>query len=179
MGLVLCGANYLEVNSVVSDVLSDINDKYGYILAMPKRRHSSFWLHKPKQNRFPRFVTPKKNISATATPRKNTSSAFKRLNTPESLSKCSKKKKNHIYANPSPKVISENIIYDEVEETISETSKEYINIATDKKVIEKLTEAGLLYHFTLFFGLVKKQKNICPGKLIFYSPCCTRSFGEV
>ena len=74
---------------------------------------------------------------------KNTSSAFKRLDTPESLSKRSKK--FHIYANPSPKVISENITYDEVKETISETSKEYINIATDKqKVIEKLTGAGLL-----------------------------------
>ena len=69
-------------------------------------------------------------------------------------------KKVHIYANPSPKVISENIIYDEVVETISETSKEYIDIATEKKVIEKLTEAGLLYHFTLFFGLEKnKQKT--------------------
>ena len=30
-GLVLCGANCLEAKSVVSDVLSDINDKYGYI----------------------------------------------------------------------------------------------------------------------------------------------------
>ena len=30
-GLVLCGANCLEANSVVSDVLSDINEKYGYI----------------------------------------------------------------------------------------------------------------------------------------------------
>ena len=79
----------------------------------------------------------------------------------------------HIYANQSPKVISKNIIYDEVEEVISETSEEYIDIATDKKVIEKLTEAGFLYHFTLFFGLV------CPGKLVFYSPRCTRSFGEV
>ena len=29
-GLVLCGANCLEAKSVVSDVLSDINDKYGY-----------------------------------------------------------------------------------------------------------------------------------------------------
>ena len=28
LGLVLCGANWLEANSVVSDVLSDINDKY-------------------------------------------------------------------------------------------------------------------------------------------------------
>ena len=96
-------------------------------------------------------------------------------------------KKVLIYANPSPKVISENIIYDEVAETISETSKEYLDIATDKKVIEKLTEAGLLYHFTLFFGLEKnkqkknpkKQINIGPGKLVFYSPRCTRSFGEV
>ena len=31
LGLVLCGGNCLEVNSVVSDVLSDINDKYSYI----------------------------------------------------------------------------------------------------------------------------------------------------
>ena len=42
---------------------------------------------------------------------------------------------------------------------ISETSKEYIDIATDKKVIENLTEAGLLYHFTLFFGLEKTNKK--------------------
>ena len=82
---------------------------------------------------------------------KKKKSAFKRLHTPESLSKRSKKK--HIYANPSPKVISENITYDEVKETISETNKEYIDIATDKKVIEKLTEAGLLYHFILFLDL--------------------------
>ena len=105
---------------------------------------------------------PKKNISATATPRKKktktTSSALKRLDTPESLSK--RNKKFHIYANPSPKVNSENITYDEVKEMISETSKEYIDIATDKKVIEKLTEAGLLYHFTLFFELVKIEKYL-------------------
>ena len=31
LGLVLCGANCLEANSVVSHVLFDINDKYGYI----------------------------------------------------------------------------------------------------------------------------------------------------
>ena len=31
LGLVLCGANCLEANSVVSGVLSDINDMYDYI----------------------------------------------------------------------------------------------------------------------------------------------------
>ena len=61
------------------------------------------------------------------------SRAFKRLNTPESISKRSKI--FHIYANPSPKVISENITYGEVEETISETSKKYIDIATDNKLL--------------------------------------------
>ena len=75
--------------------------------------------------------------------------------------------------------ISVKTSHDEVEKTTSETSKEYIDIAEDKKVIEKLTAAGLLYHFTLSYGLVKTEKNSCPSKLVFYSHRCTRSFGEV
>ena len=38
LGLVLCGANWLEANSVVSDVLSDINDKYRILHSFKFRR---------------------------------------------------------------------------------------------------------------------------------------------
>ena len=106
---------------------------------MPKRRKSTLWVHKPKQRRFPRFVTPKKNISATATPRKKKQKKHLvhlkdsiLLNHYPNVAK-----KIIFYANPSPKNISENITYDEVEETTSETSKEYIDIAEDKKKLLK------------------------------------------
>ena len=64
----------------------------------------------------------------------------------------------HIYANHSPKVISEIIIYHEAEETISETSKDYIDIASDKKVLKgsQKQEFCTISHY--FFGLVKRDK---------------------
>ena len=67
----------------------------------------------------------------------------------------------HLYESPNNKVetvINENVVFDEFEETITEESKEYIDIATDKIVIEKLSEAWLLYYFSLFFQLVKTGK---------------------
>ena len=54
--------------------------------------------------------------------------------------------------------INENVVFDEFEETITEETKEYIDIAKNKIVIEKLFEAELLYYFTLFFRLVEKSK---------------------
>ena len=71
------------------------------------------------------------------------------------------KKKLHLYESPNNKVetvINENVVFDESEGTITEESKEYIDIATDKIVIEKLSEAGLLYYFSFFFQLVKTGK---------------------
>ena len=76
---------------------------------------------------------------------------FKRLHvlTPESLPRVSRKK---LHTYESPKKIVETIIdvhavFDEFEETITEENKEYIDIATDKVVIEKLSETGLLPSF--------------------------------
>ena len=67
----------------------------------------------------------------------------------------------HVYESPKDKVetiINENVVFDEFEETITEETKEYIDIATNEIVIEKLSEAGLLYYLTLFFRLVEKNK---------------------
>ena len=55
-------------------------------------------------------------------------------------------------------MIDKHVVFDEFEETITEESKEYIDIATDKVVIEKLSESGLLHNFILFFQLVKSGK---------------------
>ena len=65
-------------------------------------------------------------------------------------------KQMHLYESPDNKaesVINENVVFDEFEETITEESKEYIDIATDKIVIEP----GC-YIFSLFFQLVKTGK---------------------
>ena len=127
------------------------------ISVMPKRKKSNLWLKRPKQRRFPRYLTPKKGV-IISTPKKNVlfstptkaGRICKRLLTPESLPRASRKKKLHLYESPNNKVetvINENVVFDEFEETITEESKEYIDIATDKIVIEKLSEAGLLYYF--------------------------------
>ena len=134
---------------------------------MPKRKKSNLWLKKPKRRHFPRFVTPKKGIkiltpkqtAAFSTPTK-AGRVFKRLLTPESLPRAIRKKL-HIHESPKNKfetVLNENVIFDEFEETITEEYKEYIDIASDKVVMKKLSEAGLLYYFVLFFQLVKAGK---------------------
>ena len=67
----------------------------------------------------------------------------------------------HVYESPKDKVetnINENVVFGEFQETITEETEEYIDIATNKIVIEKLSEARLLYYFTLFFRLVEKNK---------------------
>ena len=79
---------------------------------------------------------------------------FKRLLTPESLPRAIRKKL-HLHESPKNKfetVLNENDIF---EETITEEYKEYIGIASDKVVMKKLSEAGLLYYIVLFFQLVK------------------------
>ena len=149
------------------------------ISVMPKRKKSNLWLKRPKQRRFPRYLTPKKGV-IISTPKKNVlfstptkaGRICKRLLTPESLPRASRKKKKlHLYESPNNKVetvINENVVFDEFEETITEESKEYIDIATDKIVIEKLSEAGLLYYFLHCSSSLLKQGNTLCQTLL----CC-------
>ena len=80
---------------------------------------------------------------------------FKRLHirTPESLPRASRKKLHTFESSKKTveTIIKENVVFDEFEETITEEDKEYIDIATDKVVIEKLSKTGLLQYFILFF----------------------------
>ena len=124
-------------------------------------------MNRTKQRKFRfLFVTPKKRIvistpqktAAFSTPSKS-GRVFIRLRTPESLPRAGRKRM-HMYESPKEKgetIINENVVFDEFEETITEETKEYIDIATKKIVIEKLSESGLLYYFTLFLRLVEKN----------------------
>ena len=55
---------------------------------------------------------------------------------------------------------SDQVIFDEFEETITEENKEYIDIATDKVVIEKLSKTGLLHYFILFTSLSSRENTL-------------------
>ena len=99
---------------------------------MPKRQKSNLSLHRRKRRRVVHFVTPTKRVkifprktAAYMTPMK-AGRLSKRLRTPESLPRASRKKL-HTYESPKYKaetVINENVIFDEFEETISEENKE-------------------------------------------------------
>lgn len=124
---------------------------------MPKRKKPNLWLKKPKQVRKAYFLTTPKKTSSFRTPTKSPG-IHKRQQTPESANKS--RKKIH-FSTPTAKsetIINEHIIFDEFVEPISEESKEYIDIATGKEVIEKLSKYGLLFYFTLFFKLVSKDR---------------------
>ena len=104
---------------------------------MPKRQKSNLSLHRRKRRRVVHFVTPTKRVkifprktAAYTTPMK-AGRLSRRLRTLESLPRASRKKL-HTYESPKYKaetVINENVIFDELEETISEENKEYIDIA--------------------------------------------------
>ena len=77
-------------------------------------------------------------------------------------------KKLHIQESPKNKfetVLNENVIFDEFEETITEEYKEYIDIASDKVVMKKLSEAGLLYYFYIILccssSLSWQENTLC------------------
>ena len=54
--------------------------------------------------------------------------------------------------------LGENVLFDEFEEEISQEAKTYIDIATDKTVIDSLSKAGYLSYLISFFHLVKQNK---------------------
>ena len=106
------------------------------------RKKPRLWLHKPKRKQkpvasVPHNRTPAKSVqkSPGCTPRKS----IKRLLTPKSTQKKSRKK-NKVSPTKTPaRVLDENVLFDEFEEEISQEAKTYIDIATDKAVIDSLS----------------------------------------
>ena len=125
------------------------------------RKKPRLWLHKPKRKQkpvasVPHNRTPAKSVqkSPGCTPRKS----IKRLLTPKSTQKKSRKK-NKVSPTKTPaRVLDENVLFDEFEEEISQEAKTYIDIATDKTVIDSLSKAGYLSYLISFFHLVKQNK---------------------
>ena len=86
--------------------------------------------------------------------------------TPKSTQKKSRKK-NKVSPTKTPaRELDENVLFDEFEEEISQEAKTYIDIATDKTVIDSLSKAGYLSYLRIgdYFHLkmpmvLRKNKN--------------------
>ena len=100
------------------------------------RKKPRLWLHKPKRKQkpvasVPHNRTPAKSVqkSPGCTPRK----PIKRLLTPKSTQKKSRKKKKVSPTKTPARVLDENVLFDEFEEEISQEAKTYIDIATGNR----------------------------------------------